>query len=74
MRESSVKKCEINHPADTNVREEGGIGDERSAGAEVFLPPVEKTMAMQVVTLEPMEDCFRAGICNAPREGPHTKA
>jgi len=51
-----VRLCERNNSADTKVNEEGGRGGAQDARAETFpLQPMEKTMVMQAVPLQPME-------------------
>ena len=69
--ETGVRKCERKGPADTKVSEEGGGGGAPGAGAEIStLQPVVKTMVMQIVLLQPMEDHGGAAIHTAAHGGP----
>jgi len=57
-----VSLCERNSSGDTQVSEEGGGGGVPSAGAEIPLQPMEKTMVRQAVPLQPMEVHCGVGI------------
>jgi len=56
VRGRGEKKCERRNPADTKVSEEGGGAAAPGTGAEIPLQPMVKTVARQVVLLQPMEE------------------
>jgi len=62
-----VRIHERNNSADPKVREGGGVP---SAGAEVHLQPVEKTMVRQAVPLQPVEAHSGADINLQPVDDP----
>lgn len=57
-----VRKCDKNSPADAKIGEEGGGRSAPGARAEIPLQPVVKTMVMQAVSLQPMEDYSEADL------------
>lgn len=63
------EKCERRSPTDIKVSGEGEGGG-GGAGVEVPLQPMEKTMAKQVVALQPMEDHTEEDIHIVGHEGP----
>ena len=69
-----MRKRESHNSADTKVSEEEGKGGAPGAGAEIPLQPVVKTMVMQVVLLQPMEDHTGADIHTTACGGPHARA
>ena len=69
-----MRKCERDNPADSKVNEEGGGGGAPGTGADIPLQPMEKTMVMQGVPLEPMEDHGGADLHTAACGGPHARA
>jgi len=67
QQERGVRICERNNCADTKVSEGGAPG----AGAEIPLQPLDKTMASQAVTLQPMEvHVEQTSTCSLWREDP----
>jgi len=61
-------------PADTKVSEKGGGGGGPHAGAEIPLQHIMKTMAMQVVPLQSLEDHTGTDSYTAACGGPHAGA
>ncbi|KAK4830770.1 hypothetical protein QYF61_013259 [Mycteria americana] len=72
--ERGMRKCERNSPTNTKVSEEGGGAGTPGAGAEIPLQPVEKTVVMQVVPLQLMEDHSGGDIHIAAHGGLHGRA
>jgi len=72
-RRKKVKKCERHNPADTKVRKEGGGEGSPGAREEILLQPVMKTVVMQVVPLQPMEEHGGVDIHPAACGGHHTR-
>ncbi|KAK4832278.1 hypothetical protein QYF61_021677 [Mycteria americana] len=69
-RKRGLRLCEKNNSADTKVSEEVGGEGAPSAGAEIPLQPVVKTMVRQAVPLQPMEVHSGADIHLQPVEDP----
>lgn len=68
-----VRKCERENSADPKVSEEGAGGGMMGTRTEIPLQPVEKTMVVQIVPLQPMEVNGGADIyievCGGPHDG-----
>jgi len=62
--------CERNNCASTKISEEGGGQAVLGAGSEIPLQSVEKTMARQAVSVQPMEVHSGANIHLQPVEDP----
>lgn len=64
------EECERNNPAHTKVIGEGGGAGPTGTRAEIYLQPVGRTIAKQVVLPQPMEDHSGAAIQTAAHGDP----